>query len=111
MANSEKNFIDYVQQHERTWGNQTYTNKPDLQQMLEAAVVVFWLPVGAERNIKETPRYTVSIHTALSDLEDYFAKLLFRAQIDPPKQRVAQIFAEGKKVRLKGVKIEFEVEK
>jgi hypothetical protein len=108
MASSEKNFLDYVQQHERTWGNQTYPNKPNLQQVLEANVVVFWLPIGSERNIKEAPQYTITLHDELRELEDYFAKLLFRAQIEPPKQRVAQIFAKGKRVRIKGVKIEFE---
>ena len=36
MATSEKGFLDYVQQHERTWGTDTYPGKPDLQEFLGA---------------------------------------------------------------------------
>jgi hypothetical protein len=109
MAAAEKQFLDYVQEHERTWGNDTYTGKPNLQDFLQADVVVFWQIVGAEKNIKAAPRYTATIHAHLNELEDYFAKLLFRAQVEPPKNRVVQIFANWKPVRIKGVKVEFEV--
>jgi len=109
MPTTEKNFLDYVQEHERTWGNETYTGKPNLQDFLQASVVVFWQTIGDEKNIKVAPRYTATVHKDLSELEDYFAKLLFRAQVEPPKNRVVQIFANGKPVRIKGVKVEFEV--
>jgi hypothetical protein len=109
MANKELNFLDYVQDHERTWGNETYPGKPNLQDFLQAGVVVFWQNLGAEKNIKEAPRYTATIHKSLNEVEDYFAKLLFRAQVEPPKQRIVQIFANGKPARIKGVKVEFEV--
>ncbi len=109
MATPEKQFLDYVQEHERTWGNDIYPGKPTLQDFLQAGAVVFWQAVGADKNIKEAPRYTASIHKELSELEDYFAKLLFRAQVEPPKNRVVQIFANGKPVRIKAVKVEFEV--
>jgi hypothetical protein len=109
MATAEKQFLDYVQEHERTWGNEIYPGKPTLQDFLKADVVVFWQVVGADKNIKSAPRYTATIHKALNELEAYFAKLLFRAQVEPPKNRVVQIFANGKPVRIKGVKVEFEV--
>ena len=109
MATSEKQFLDYVQDHERTWGNEIYPGKPNLPDFLQAPVVVFWQAIGADKSIKESPRYTATIHKHLSELEDYFAKLLFRAQVEPPKQRVVQIFANGKPARIKGIKIEFEV--
>jgi len=35
-------FFDTVQNHERTWGTQSYPERPKLQEMLEAPVVVFW---------------------------------------------------------------------
>ena len=109
MATPEKQFLDYVQEHERTWGNESYAGKPTLQAFLQAGVVVFWQAVGADKNIKAAPRYIATIHDELNELEAYFAKLLFRAQVEPPKNRVVQIFANGKPVRVKGVKIEFEV--
>ncbi len=104
MANKELNFLDYVQEHERAWGNDTYTNRPNLQEFLQAAVVVFWMPVGVE-----TPRRTATLHKNLDELQDYFAKLLLRGTLEPPKQRIVQIFANGKPARIKGVKVEFEV--
>ncbi len=109
MATSEKGFLDYVQQHERTWGTDTYPGKPDLQEFLGAAVVVFWQATDAERNIKSLPRYTATLHNDLEELESYFSKLLFRAQLEPPKQRVVQIFADGKRMRIRGVRVEFEM--
>ena len=109
MTTREKNFLDYVQDHERMWGNEIYPGKPDLPDFLQAPVVVFWQTISADKSIKEAPRYTATIHKHLDELEDYFAKLLFRAQVEPPKQRVVRIFANGKAARIKGVKIEFEV--
>lgn len=109
MATAEKQFLDYVQEHERTWGNETYAGKPTLQDFLQAGVVVFWQAAGADKNIKTVPRYIATIHNELNELEAYFAKLLFRAQVEPPKNRVVQIFTNGKPVRIKGVKIEFEI--
>lgn len=109
MANKELGFLDYVQDHERTWGNETYSGKPNLQDFLQASVVVFWQTIGAEKSIKEMPRYTATLHKNLDELEAYFSKLLFRAQLEPPKQRVVQIFAQGKPVRIKSVRVEFEV--
>lgn len=108
MPATEKQFLDYVQEHERTWGNETYPGKPNLQDFLKAPVVVFWQVIGAEKNIKVAPRYTATLHQHLREVEDYFAKLIFRAQVEPPKNRVVQIFANGKPVRIKDVKIEFE---
>jgi hypothetical protein len=109
MATREKTFLDYVQDHERTWGNDTYPGKPNLQDFLQASVVVFWHTLAVEKSIKESPRYTATLHKHLNELEAYFGKLLFRAQVEPPKQRVVQIFANGKPVRIRGVKVEFEV--
>src|SRR5690242_10952032 len=104
MANKELGFLDYVQEHERAWGNDTYTNRPNLQDFLGAGVVVFWMPVGVE-----TPRRTATLHKSLDELQDYFAKFLLRGTLEPPKQRIVQIFAQGKPVRIKGVRVEFEV--
>ena len=104
MANKEPGFLDYVQEHERAWGNDTYANRPNLQDFLQAQVVVFWMPVGVE-----TPRRTATLHHSLDELQSYFSKLLLRGALEPPKQRIVQIFAGGKVARIKSVKVEFEV--
>lgn len=103
---ADKDFIGYVQDHERSWGNETYTGRPTLQELLRAPVVVFWQPVSTDG--KGGSRYTASLHTSLDDVEQYFAKLILRAQIDLPKQRLYRIFASGKEMRVKSIKVAFE---
>lgn len=112
MATEEKDFMDYVQGHERSWGNDTYQNKPELEALLRSPIVAFWQPVVAtetDNKNKKTDRYTATLHKDLDELEDYFSKLLFRALLEPPKQRIIKIFANSKPVQIKGVKIQFEV--
>jgi hypothetical protein len=103
--------LDYVQTHECSWGNDTYQNKPELEQILRSPVVAFWQPMGSENDSKNkrSDRYIATLHKDLDELEDYFSKLLFRALIEPPKQRIIKIFASTKPVQIKGVRIQFEV--
>jgi hypothetical protein len=70
---------------------------------------VFWKPIGSENDKKKAERFIATLHQDLDELEDYFSKLLFRALIEPPKQRLLKIFANSKPVQIKGVKILFEV--
>lgn len=100
---AELDFLGLVQEHERTWGTETYTNRPTLSDFLQAAVVVFWHPTD-----KTNGRYTATLHKSLDEVEQYFAKLLFRAQLEVPKQRVYRIFAKTKEVRIKSVQVNFE---
>ncbi len=100
--------MDFVQDHERSWGNETYAGRPNLAELIQSPVVVFWESLKHEKNIKEATRYTVSLHKSLSEVEGYFAKILMRAQVEAPKQRIYRMFANGKEVRIKRVNIEFE---
>lgn len=104
IVGSEKleTFMDYVQFHERIWGTEVYAGRPNLVDLLQTPVVVFW-------QVAEESRYTVTLHDNLDEIEQYFAKLLMRSTLAPPKQRVVRIFAGGKQVRIKAVKVEFEV--
>ncbi len=110
MADSKNSFLDFVQQHERSWGTETYLNRPTLEQFLSSPVVVFWEAVDAKKDAKVGPRYTASLHTSLDDVEAYFVKLLFRVQLELPKNRVVKIFSGQKPVKIKSAKIVFEVE-
>lgn len=94
--------MDYVQQHERTWGTETYPSRPDLAAILESPVVVFWQVEG-----KNEKRAIVSLHQDLTEIEQYFYKLIFRSSVDQPKQRVVVIFRDKKRILVKTVKIEF----
>ena len=109
MATDEKGLLDYVQEHERSWGKETYQNRPELEDFLQSPVVVFWQPIGSENDKKKDERFIATLHQDLDELESYFSKLLFRALLEPPKQRLLKIFANSKPVQVKGVKILFEV--
>ncbi len=98
-------FMDWVQEHERTWGNETYPGRPNLGELLEAPVVVFWQPSNPK---DQKTRPTVTLHENLDAVEQQLSKLLFRTQVEPPDRRIIQIFANRKPVRVKGVKVLFE---
>ena len=38
-----KDFMAYVQAHERQWGMDTYPDRPALESILKARVVAFWI--------------------------------------------------------------------
>lgn len=92
-----------AQEHERAWGRESYTGRPTLEEIFASPVIVFW----ADTNDKqEDKRHTITLHDNLAELESHFLRLLFA--LDLPKRRPAKLFANGKKVRITGVKISFE---
>ncbi|NWF68467.1 MAG: hypothetical protein HXY40_05225 [Chloroflexi bacterium] len=98
-------FMDYVQEHERTWGTETYPGRPDLAALLQSPVVVFWQ--ADKTNDKTDMRYTVTLHTTLDDLHEYFSKLIFRSQAKLPNKRVVRIFKAQKPVIVRGIRVVF----
>jgi hypothetical protein len=104
-------FMDYVQQHERTWGTETYSGRPDLVDILSAPVVVFWKSdekaANPPKRTTNNGRYTISLHLDLHEIEEHLIKLIMRGNLESPKQRIIAIFKDQKRVRVKGVKIEF----
>lgn len=96
-----KTFMDYVQLHERTWGTENYANRPDLGAILASPVVVFW-DIGDENG-----RHKATLHPDLSDVEKHLLRLLIGARKDPPKQHIAEIFQNQKRMVVGGIKITF----
>jgi hypothetical protein len=97
-------FLGWVQAHERAWGNQTYSGRPTLEQMLSAPVVVFWSRAGMEKSDKH---YIVTLHDDLSALEKHFARLLMFAENDTARNRVVAIFEGGNQMRIAAVNVRF----
>lgn len=108
MAAEPKDFIDYVQQHEREWGNETYSGRPSLDEILRAPVVIFWQPVDSKST---NGRRVVTLHNDLKEVQEHLEKLLIRSQLEFPRQRIYRMFAKGKQIRIKAVHVEFEVAK
>jgi len=103
-ADKPNQLIDYVQDHERAWGMETYNGRPDLADILKSSVVVFWDTMG-----DNDKRPIISLHDNLEELEAHFSKMIFRSSVKPPKERVLAIYQNSKAVRVKGVTVHFEV--
>lgn len=100
-------FMDYVQAHEREWGNDNYPGRPDLAAIMRSPVVVFWYDV-AHDEFGEKPLLKITLHQGLDDVERYLCKIMFRANIKLPDKRIHKIFANGNRVIIKGVRVLFE---
>ncbi|MEM6281214.1 MAG: hypothetical protein AAF787_03395 [Chloroflexota bacterium] len=102
MPPQEETLIYYVQEHERSWGQETYANRPDLAAILGSKVVVFWQSTNAEES-----RWQITLHNTLDEIEDHLTKVFLRSSVGSKNRRVARIFVNGKRVIIAGVKIEF----
>ena len=107
MSNLPLSFMDYVQFHERIWGDETYTNRPELQQILDADVVVFWQEIGPEN--MQNRRFHVTLHDKLDEVERHIAKAIQRTHNNEfPDERIHRIFKNGVRVNIKRIHVEFE---
>lgn len=105
-----KTLLDYIQLHERAWGTDSYPGKPSLEEMLNAPVIVFWAALSESRNLKTNPRYKATIYEDLSQVENRILKMVFRSQVEAPKERIAKIFRGGNPVKIKSVNVVFDTE-
>lgn len=109
-------LIDFAQEHERAWGNESYTNRPSLADILNAPVVVFWKPIIQQEDnprAKNAPppiRETITVHQELGEIEQYLTKLLFRVGFNPLDRQLVRIFHKGARVKIKGMKILFDTD-
>ncbi|GAB4522882.1 MAG: hypothetical protein OHK0046_36050 [Anaerolineae bacterium] len=96
-----KNFLDYVQLHERSWGNKSYTGRPDLMQIMTSPVVVFWETGDQNEPLK------ITLHPDLQDIEKYLFRQLLGARKEQSKDRLGPIFQDQKRMMIAGVRIVF----
>lgn len=97
----QKTLLDYVQEHERSWGTETYLKRPSLQEILQAPVVAFW-------HVHKQTRLIVTLHSDVQEIENHLTRQLFRSEVTESKQKLSRIFRNGKRIRIKTVRIEFE---
>lgn len=98
-------FMERVQSHERGWGNEKYTGRPDLIDIMSANVVAFWQPTDPK--IKH---HVITLHDDMKDLEKWLIQAVLRAHVANPDKRLTAIFSSRRKVRVTDVKIVFSVE-
>lgn len=106
MAEIPETFMDYVQHHERVWGHEDYPNRPKLQQILDAPIVVFWQDIGPEN--LQNRRFHVTLHDKLDEIEDFISKALQRTHSEMLEERIHRIFKNGVRIIIKRIRIEFE---
>lgn len=97
---SGNEFLRTVQLHERAWGTDNYPKRPSLEDMLNAAVVVFW-KYGNE------DRWRASLYSSLKEVEAELTQMLMRINIAPPKRSIARIYGRGRRVCMEQVRIKF----
>lgn len=95
-----KNFMYYVQLHERAWGERRYLGRPDLESILNAKVVAFWRKQREERLI-------ITVHDNLEEIEQYLLKSLTRLEYVAPEKFLILMFANRRRVKIAGLKIKF----
>lgn len=93
-------FIDWVQLHERAWGEKSYTDKPTLEEIMRAPVVTFWRPLKDKKQL-----YIARLYNDTREIEHYFTSILFRAGIADPEYKLSRIFVYRKPHVIQAVKI------
>jgi len=96
----DETLLGWVQLHERSWGQDRYKQRPSLEDMLNAPVLAFWYP-----SKRGETRFTASIHATMRDLNAYATHLLVYSKVEQPQQRLARLFVDGRRVRIRGVRI------
>ncbi|RMG73973.1 MAG: hypothetical protein D6711_09860 [Chloroflexi bacterium] len=97
-----KKFMELVQTHERAWGKQTYPGRPDMFDIFQSPVVVFW------ESTKESEQpYTITLHESLEAVEKYFLRLLFSRAIQTTDKRIAHVFQNQKRMVISEINIKF----
>jgi hypothetical protein len=104
-ANGENNFIELVQEHERSWGQDSYPGRPGLAELLNAPVVAWWVPVSVKGG-KSDDRHTASVYQDLDELNKYATRLLLHSRNDPPDRRLVAVYINQKKAVIRGVNIQ-----
>ncbi|MDX1996034.1 MAG: hypothetical protein SF029_26885 [bacterium] len=95
------NLIDLIQTHERTWGTESYPERPTLAELLNAPVVAWWRSTKADDT-----RLRASVYQTLDDLDAYLTRVLIHSRLEMPTHRLALIFINQKRAAVRGVRVQ-----
>lgn len=112
----QADFMKLVQDHERQWGTESYPNRPDLADILNSPVVVFWRPTPTtSRDAKKAPAATtpgpgtiITLHQDMTPVHEYLTQVVLRSSLQAPDRRFVTAFMHQRQVRIKAVKVLFE---
>ena len=99
----EREFMKFVERHERAWGMETYKGRPTLAQFVEAKVVAFWHPTTENMN------HTATIHKTVEEIDQYVTHLVWHTGKERlPLLRLEAIFVEKVQMQIKAIKVVYE---
>jgi len=100
-----ESFLDWVQTHERAWGQDHYPGRPALQAIMDAPCVTFWRPLDkADKHL----RYKIRLYNRQADIEHDLLRILLRSHLDAPREKIARIFINREQYRIRSVRISLE---
>lgn len=85
------------------WGGERYPNRPTLDEIMSAPVVAFWV----QDVVQDGSKHTITLHSDMTDIQDYFHSLALRLSIGYPTRRLKFVFVRQREVRVK-LKVGFE---
>ncbi len=96
----EREFMKYVERHERAWGMESYKGRPTLTQLVEAKIVAFWHPTSQNMN------HTATIHKHIDEIDEYLTHLVWHsAKERVPLLRLEAVFVDKAQMVIKGIKV------
>lgn len=105
MSKSDDTFLGFVELNERAWGTESYVGRPKLQEILDARVVVFW-----HSTKRRDPGLRISVYPDLKALHHYTSRMLIHSNTQQPDRRIARVYVDRRRMRLKGIKLVFDLE-
>src|SRR5215470_3498365 len=94
--------MELIQIHERTWGMDTYPNRPSLAELLSRPIVVFWSSdekTAAKRSI-------ATVHDKLEELNEMLLGMILANKVTAyPQRRLQRIFVNQKPIQIHGLKL------
>lgn len=94
-------FMQFIEEHQRAWGRETYKGRPTLEQMLSSPVVAFWQPTSDEMF------FTATVHKELKEIEQYLLALLIHSEVRLPVLRLKRVFVNQQPKKIANISIEF----
>lgn len=99
-----REFMDYVELHERAWGKEEYPARPALKDILAARVVAFWMPVGRKKDDREI----LTLHDGPEAINLHVEHLILHSRAPMPERRLVRFFVDKKEVRITGISVKYE---
>lgn len=111
-------FVELVQLHERTWGEEQYVGRPTLKQLLTAPIVAVWSgknevaadpkrpPYLQRQSLPKESNFLMSVHNTAEELHQVVTDLVLLKKVTPYAMRkLSKVFIHQKEVQIVGVKL------